>query len=175
MISSKNVYEGRLITLSVTQTVLPNGHQMTVEAVQHPGAAAVVAVEDGSVVLIRQFRPVINDFLLELPAGKLDVGEDSITAAKRELLEEVGLAAKSLQPLTTVLSAPGYSTERVAIFLCTETVATLTPRPHAHEVLSVVRLPLASAVALVRSGEISDAKTAIGLLLAESVLGASHP
>lgn len=167
---NREVFRGQLITVSVRDTLLPNGVPMTVEAVQHPGAAAAVAIDaSGNVVLIRQFRPVVGEYLLELPAGKLEGNEEAMETAKRELREETGLDAQTLQLLGSVMSAPGYSTERVSIFLA-RNLTTSESALGDHELVTVVPMPFDEALKLLKSGVITDAKTVAGLLLAKEAM-----
>jgi ADP-ribose pyrophosphatase len=134
------------------------------EVVHHPGACAVVALtDDGDVILVRQLREAVRRALLEIPAGVLDVaGEDDAGCAARELLEETGYRATSLEPLTTILTSPGFADERIALFL-----ARAEPGGgQGEEGVEVVRMPLDRAVQRVTEGEIVDAKTVAGVLLA---------
>ncbi len=173
MAEIREFYHGRLISFQLEETTLPNGTTMNLEVVRHPGAAAVVPVdEQGHVILVRQFRPVVGDFILELPAGKLDAGEDAAASARRELREEVGLEADEMIFLATVLTAPGYSDERVSLYLTRPLVPGATQH-EPEEVMSVQRMPLSEAIELVHNGGINDAKTMIGLLLAQAKLSVS--
>jgi ADP-ribose pyrophosphatase len=155
---------------SVTQRSIEssNGALFNRYVVEHPGAVAVVPLIDGDVVLVRQYRAAIGDYILEIPAGRLDVlGEDPEAAARRELREETGFVANDFTHLTDLLTAVGFCDERIGIFMAENVEAGVRapvgPEEHDAEVL---RLPFEDAVDLVTSGEISDAKTAIGLLLA---------
>jgi len=160
-------YEGRLVKVRVDTVSLPSGRETTREVVAHPGAVAIVPLhEDGTVSLVRQWRQAAGQVLLEIPAGTLEPGEEPAACALRELVEEVGLRAAKLTHLFSSYLAPGYSTELLHTFLATE----LKPeqaRPEADEAIEAVRLPLAEATAMVLRGELSDAKTICGLLLAE--------
>lgn len=173
MVEIRELYHGRLISFQLENTTLPNGASMTLEVVRHPGAAAVVPVdEQGQVILVRQFRPVVGDFILELPAGKLDPGEDAAASARRELREEVGIEPGEMAFLATILTAPGYSDERVSLFLAQHLVIGTTQH-EPDEVMSTYRIPFSKAIELVHKGEIRDAKTAIGLLLAQARVSVS--
>lgn len=173
LMSNREIYQGRLINVVLRDTVLPNGVPMTVEVVQHPGAAATVPLDDvGNVLLVNQYRPVVDKYLLELPAGRLENGEDPRDAAKRELREETGFDALQVEPLVTILAAPGYSDERVSIFLARQLVAA-DGRPDNQEVLSIVRIPFVDVWARVKNGDIRDSKTVVGLLFAERALRAT--
>jgi len=168
----RQVYRGRVVDLGVEGVTLPNGVETELEVVRHPGAAAVAAVDEhGRVVLIHQYRHAGGGFLWEIPAGLLHAGEAPDGCAQRELAEEVGLAAKDLHVLGTMLPTPGYSDERIHLFLARDLVAA----PMAHEEDEVIerieRVPLADAVAMVRRGDVPDGKTALTLLLAAAELG----
>lgn len=176
--ASRTAHEGRLSTIRVDTVRMPDGAEVEREVVEHPSAVAVVAVDDdGRVVLLHQYRHPVGDALVELPAGKLDVdGEDPLASAQRELAEEVGLAANRYTELVTVYNSAGWTDERTTIYLA-EGLRD-APRPEgftaeaeeAH--MTIERVPLASAVARARRGELGDAKTVIGLLLAADRLGA---
>jgi 8-oxo-dGTP pyrophosphatase MutT (NUDIX family) len=171
----RQVYRGRVVDLGIEHVILPNGAETELEVVRHAGAAAVAAVDDdGRVVLIHQYRHAGGGFLWEIPAGVLHDGEAAEAGAQRELGEEVGLRAARLERLGTMLPTPGYSDERIHLFLGRG----LAPASIAHEADEVIqqieRMPLADAVAMVWRGEIPDGKTALALLLARHALeGAS--
>ena len=165
------VFNGSLIDVARLEVSLPGGGTSLREIVRHPGGAAVVPVEeDGMVTLVRQHRVAPDLMTLEIPAGKLeDPGEDPLLAARRELAEEAGLRARRVEWLTTMLPTPGYSNERLYLYLATG----LTPcETHldADEFVDVVRMPLQEAVDRVLGGEIPDGKTALALLLARDRL-----
>jgi ADP-ribose pyrophosphatase len=144
------------------------------ETVRHPGSCAVVAITpSGDVLLVRQMREAVGETLLEIPAGIMDVeGEGAAACAARELIEETGHRAIGLEPLGRSLSSPGFTDEVVELFL-----ARATPEPEAapEEGIGTVRMTLSDAVAAVRDGRIADAKTALGLLLAEHAVGVRWP
>ncbi len=146
----------------------PDGALHTREVVHHSGAVAVVPLhEDGSVTLVRQYRVALDALCLELPAGLRDVaGEPEATTARRELIEEAGLSCENLEHLVTFHNSPGFSDETVAVFLATE----LREVPHdrqgvEEQTMTVERRRLAEALEAVANGEITDAKTIIGLSL----------
>lgn len=170
--SSQVVYDGHLSRVRVDRVHMPDGDVVSREVVEHPDAVAVVAVDpDGQVVLLRQYRHPITSTELEIPAGKLDEpGEGRADAARRELAEEVGLAAKTLIELVTFHNSSGWTDEATTVYLATDVYDVDTPdgfTPRAEEAdMEVIRLPLTEAVARTQRGEIADAKTVIGLLLA---------
>ncbi len=160
---TRQIYAGRVVHLHVDTVLLPNGLTVDLEVIRHPGAAAVVPLkDDGTVVLIRQFRHATGGFIYEIPAGKLNPGEDPLQCAERELEEEIGYRAKKFELLSSIFTAPGFTDEVIHIYRGTG----LTPgRQHLDrdEVLEVVEMPLQKAVAMVEGGEIRDAKTIVGL------------
>lgn len=160
-------FEGRLVRVRVDRVRMPNGHGSTREVIVHPGAVAIVPVHaDGTVALVRQWRQAAGKALLEIPAGTLEPGEDPTACAHRELAEEVCLAAGSMVRLFASYLAPGYSSELLHTFLATD-LSPAEGHPDADELIEVVRLPLERARDMVLGGELEDAKTICGLLLAE--------
>ena len=148
----------------------PSGEEFERDVLRHPGAVAVVPLHaDGTVTLVRQYRAALDHDLLELPAGTRDVnGEDEQRTAERELVEEAGLAASSVELLVTLHNAPGLSDERVSVFLAQGLREVDDDRQGVEEeAMTVERLGLADALAMVDDGRITDAKTIIGLTLAE--------
>jgi len=166
-LSSRPVYAGRVIDLTLDRVRLPNGLERDLELVHFAGAAAVVpllATADGEqVVLIRQYRYATGGWLLEIPAGKLDGDEEPAACAHRELAEETGYRAAELEPLGWIWSTPGATDERVSLFAARGLTAGAHQR-EADEVIELVRLPLAEAVRRAAEGEIPDAKTVCALL-----------
>ena len=162
----REIFTGRIFTVSLEEHRLPDGRQADFELVRHPGGAAVLPIlADGRVVLLRQFRPAAGGIVWEIPAGRLEPGEVPVDCVARELAEEAGYRAARLEPLGELLPAVGFCTERVHLFLARD----LSAVPQAlepDEYLEVVPLPAAEALALVDRGEIPDAKTQLALLLA---------
>jgi ADP-ribose pyrophosphatase len=152
-----------VVNLGIETVTLPNGATVELEVIRHQGAAAVVPLrEDGTILLIRQYRHAAGGYIYEIPAGKLDPGEDPLHCAARELKEEVGCRAGRLEHLLTFFTTPGFTDEIIHIYLATD----LSPGTQAlehDEILEVVAMPLAEAIALVRGGAITDGKTIIGL------------
>lgn len=159
-------FMGKIINVRCDDAELPDGKPCTREVVEHPGGACVLAVTGGSVVLVRQYRYAYGEELLEVPAGKLEKGEDPAVAAKRELEEETGLVADALTPIFTFYPTPGYSNEKIYIY---EAVGIGAGRVHpdADEFLDVVRIPLEEAYAMVEDGRIKDGKTIAALQYAK--------
>ena len=159
----KTIYQGRVVTLTIETTQLPNGSTVELEIVRHPGAAAIVPVTDkGTVILVKQFRLAAGGFIHEIPAGKLHRGEDPRVCAERELEEEIGYRAGSLESLATFLTAPGFTDEVMHLYKATRLVPGTQQLDH-DEVLEVDEMPLEQAMEWIRDGRIRDAKTIIGL------------
>lgn len=163
-LTQESIYRGKMLKIRVDTVALPNGEIAQREIVEHPGAVAMVPLtDDGKVVLVRQFRYPINRVTLEIPAGKLEWGEEPEATCARELAEETCLQAAKFEPMTEVVVTPGYSNERIAIYKATG-LSKVEAIPDADEFIEKVEIPLAEAIAMVKRGEIVDAKTVVGLL-----------
>ena len=164
------VHEGPVVRVARATISGPDGTTYEREVVHHPGAVAVVPVlDDGrTVVLVRQYRSALDALVLEIPAGKCDVeGEPPEVTAARELEEEVGYRAASLERLCVIHNSPGFSDERVVVFLAERLEeGTATPHGIEEEHMAVEHASLDDVDRLVADGEITDAKTVVGLLLA---------
>ncbi len=163
---SRELYRGKVLNLTLERAELPNGVACDLEIIRHMGAAAVLPLtEDGEVILVRQYRHATGGWLLEIPAGKLDDGEQPDACGRRELVEEAGVDAGRLEPLGWIWTTPGFADERIWLFLATQLRPARQQLEH-DEVLTVERLPLARAVEMAASGEIVDGKTVCALLRA---------
>ncbi len=163
VLKSEKIYSGRTVDLRVDDVTLPNGHRTRLEVIHHPGASAVVPIlADGRVVLIRQYRHAVGGELLEVPAGKLSPGEDPAACAARELEEEAGYRAGTLERLTTIVTTPGFTDERIHLFIGKNLERT-SQKLDADEVLNVVVMSLDTAIEKILSGEIADAKSICAL------------
>jgi len=161
--SVKNIYKGKVVVLNVDTVILPNGATVDLEVIRHPGAAAIVPMkDDGTVILIRQFRHAAGGFIYEIPAGKLDPGEDPRDCATRELEEEIGYRAASLELLISIFTAPGFADEVIHIYKGTGLTKGRQKLDH-DEVLCAVELPIEKAIAQIQDGTIRDGKTIVGL------------
>ena len=170
-LSRERVFDGIILHIDHVTNELPNGKHAKREIAMHVGASAVLPVDaDGNVYLVRQFRAPIDQVLLEIPAGKLDsVDEDRLLAAKRELKEETGLDADEWIHLTDTFTTPGFSNERISLYLARE-LKFGESRPDEDEFLNVVKLPFEEAFAMVARGEIRDAKTQIAVCMAHNLI-----
>jgi ADP-ribose diphosphatase len=168
-IGTRRVYSGRVINVDIDTVRFPNGSTGELEMVRHPGASAVVPLlsgadsDDPQLLLIKQYRYAADDFIYEIPAGKLDGGEDPRTCAERELREETGCTAGKLEHLCTFYTTPGFTDEKIHAFVASD----LTRGEVAHErdeFMSIETMLLSRALDLIRTGEILDAKSALAIL-----------
>jgi len=158
-INSQTIFSGRVIHLQVDEVELPNGNTSTREIVKHPGAVTVIAItEENKLVLVRQFRKPLEKTILELPAGKLETGEDPIECAFRELEEETGYKAESMEHWVSFYTSPGFADEYLHVYR-----ARGLSKGNTHldqdEFVELVELTLPECLERMRSGEICDAKT----------------
>ncbi|HJQ19741.1 MAG TPA: NUDIX hydrolase [Gemmatimonadaceae bacterium] len=170
-ISTRRAYSGKVINVDVDTVRFPNGSTGDLEMVRHPGASAVIPFltdphgDDPQILLVKQFRHAADDFIYEIPAGKLDGAEDPKVCAERELREETGCAAERIEHLYTFFTTPGFTDERIHAFMATG----LTRGDTAHEkdeFMSLETVTLSHALELIRSGELKDAKSALAILYA---------
>lgn len=169
VVRRRPVAQGRFISLQELELRAPDGSTILRDVVAHPGAVAMVALTGKDVILIRQYRAAVDDKLLEIPAGKLDAGEDPRRTAARELVEEVGYHPGRLTELGSYFATPGFSDERLTLYLA-EDLEARPSQPHGpeEEAAEVVVMPLGDAYARARDGGFADAKTLIGILIAGS-------
>ncbi|GAB1420114.1 ADP-ribose pyrophosphatase [Anaerolineales bacterium] len=164
IISSKSIYEGRIVHLSVATVQLPNGQQSTREIVKHPGAVAIVALtESQQILMVKQFRLAANQVMLELPAGTLEPDEDPLQCAIRELQEETGYKPGSIEPMGGVFVAPGYTTEFIHFFLATNLVESVLEMDD-DEFIELIAIDYQQVLAMIESHKIQDAKTIAAIL-----------
>lgn len=157
------VFRGKIIDVCCDDAELSDGTPCKREIVEHSGGAAAFCVIDGKVVLVRQYRYAYGEELLEIPAGKLNAGEDPMEAARRELEEETGLLAEQMKLLFTLYPSPGYTNEKIYIYRA-DSVKKGRQHLDEGEFLNVVYLSLEEAAEMVKKGEIRDAKTVAALL-----------
>ncbi|HEY0005007.1 MAG TPA: NUDIX hydrolase [Pyrinomonadaceae bacterium] len=170
VLESREIYRGSIFDISV-DTVREGDVTYVREVVHHPGSAVIVPVfDDGTIGLVRQYRHPAVKYLLEVPAGSLDVPERPEEAAARELEEELGVVAGRLEKLTEFFVSPGFVEEKMWLYLATQLSET-AQRPEEDELLEVVRVSFNRAFELIEDGEIEDAKTIIGIMMAARRLG----
>jgi ADP-ribose pyrophosphatase len=161
-IESKQIYKGRVVNLRVDTVSLPDGRTKIREIVVHPGAAAIVPLMNEEVLLVAQYRKAVERKTLEIPAGTLEEGESPEECAKREMIEETGFQASKLDKLIEYYPSPGFSSEIIHIFKASG----LKKVSDAEAELSITFVPLDELRAKIRTGEIKDGKTVMGVLMA---------
>jgi ADP-ribose pyrophosphatase len=167
-IDGKTIYTGRVVRLEVDRVTLPGGGESVREVVRHAGASVILPIlDDGRVILVRQYRYPVGEALLELPAGTLEPEEDPLECAARELVEETGHVAGSLNPLGRFYNAPGYADEKLLAVLATELEPTDGGELDPDENIEVVVVTSQELSQLISRGEIRDGKTLATLLLAQ--------
>lgn len=170
LLKRTTIHSGRVVNLSVDRVRLPNSAEVNLEIVSHPGAAAMVPVDEkGWIYLIRQYRYAAGGFIYEVPAGKLDHEEDPADCARRELVEEIGMRAEKLVSMGWIWTSPGFSNEKIHLYLA------LNLRPdiqalEENEVLTIQRMDFDTAVEMAEKGEITDSKTICALFRARAFL-----
>lgn len=169
---ARRVYQGRVINLDIEPVRFPDGTMGSLEMVRHPGASAVLPVlsdpsrdRDPEILLVRQFRHAANDFIYEVPAGRLDENESPEHCAERELREETGYTAARLDPLTSFYTTPGFTDELIHAFLASDLTKGATSHEH-DEFITVETFRLSAALGMIGAGQIVDGKTIITLLFA---------
>lgn len=172
LVSSERKYSGRVIHLDHDLVAFPNGSRGTLEMIRHPGACAVVPMldrptaADPRVLLIRQFRHAADDFIWEIPAGTLDVGEQPDECARRELAEEAGCSAGRLDHLTTVFTTPGFTDEIIHLYLASD-LTRGSARPEHDEFFTVHEIHWSQIGRMIHAGEIRDAKSLTALMFVQ--------
>jgi ADP-ribose pyrophosphatase len=172
LISTERLYTGRIVHLDRDSVRFPDGSTGQLEMLRHPGASAVVPLldppsePDPRVLLIRQFRHAAEAFIWEIPAGRLDPGESPETCARRELEEETGMRAKSIERLTTIYTTPGFTDERIHLFLA-QGLEPGTQRREADEFMELQTVRWSEVGRLIRAGAIQDGKTLAALMFVQ--------
>jgi ADP-ribose pyrophosphatase len=163
-ISEEIIYHGRILDLTRELHRMPNNSESRFEIITHPGGAAALPIlDDGRLLLIRQFRPAVQDYIYEIPAGRLEVGENAAGCIERELEEEVGYRPQQLESLGYVYSSIGFCTEKIFLFIATALVQTQTAH-EADEFIEPLVVTLDKALEMISAGTITDAKTQIALM-----------
>jgi ADP-ribose pyrophosphatase len=166
-IKTESIYKGNIISLEKITVQLPNDKIATRDVVRHPGAAAVIPItDDGCVVMVKQFRKPLEKVCLEIPAGKLDKGEQPLECAKRELEEETGYKAKDIKFVLSIDTAAGFSDETIHLFLATGLEAGEL-KPDEDEFVEVEKIKIDDLINMIFQGKINDAKTIIGAFIAQ--------
>jgi len=174
-ISTKKIFDGRIISVQVDEVELPNGKTSTRELVKHPGAVAVIAVtEEGKIVLVEQYRKPLEKELVEIPAGKLEKGEDPEICAKRELEEETGYGCDSIELVASFYTSPGFADELIHVYVAKglkklENAAGLDE----DEFVNLMEVTLEEALELIKNQRIFDAKTIYAVQYLQLALGAA--
>jgi ADP-ribose pyrophosphatase len=165
LLSSRRVYDGRVLALDVDRVLIPGGVEAQREVVRHRGSVAALPVHaDGRVVLVRQYRHAVADEVWELPAGRLDPDESPETGVCRELEEEVGLRPATIERISTFFTTPGFCDEVMHLFRATD-LSAVPPRPEEDERIAVGSFTLDEALAMIRRGEVREGKTLVAILL----------
>jgi ADP-ribose pyrophosphatase len=170
VLSSKVVFKGKVFSVYRDEVIEPTGVENIREVIRHNGSVVILAVDesknssDPDIILERQYRHAAKQFLLELPAGRVEPGESTLAAAKREMIEETGYRAKRWTLLTKYFASPGFLGEWMQIYLARD-IREGKAQPEADEQIDVIRMPLSEALALASANKIHDGKTLIGLML----------
>lgn len=165
--ASSHLYRGRIVAVRQDLVRVPGGKELWWEVVEHPGAAAVLARQGDQIYLIKQYRHPASRVLWEIPAGKIEPGEDPLSCARRELAEETGIRGNRWDLLTSFYPSPGFCDEIIYLYQVRD-LQLGEAKPDEHEQVEVVKISLSTAIQMVAEGEIKDAKTMIALALVSS-------
>jgi ADP-ribose pyrophosphatase len=169
VLSEDTAWRGRIFDINRLTVELPDGRTATRDVLRHPGAVGIVALTgDGRICLVRQYRTSLGRVTVEIPAGKLDVGEDPLECARRELLEETGMKAERMAFLSTIATGVGFCDELIHLYMATN-LSFAASDPDADEFINVDLVPLNELIDAVLDGRIEDAKTVVGALICDSV------
>lgn len=169
-LSKKHIFQGNIIGVESWSVLLPNGKEATRDVVIHPGASVVIPLtDDGQIYMVRQFRKPIDQVSLEIPAGKLDKGEDPLDCAVRELKEETGLDTKDIKHLMDIHSAPGFTNEVLHMYVAKDLHEGESCADE-DEFISAEKYPINTLIDMIIRKEITDAKTIIGILMADKLV-----
>ncbi len=163
---SEKIYEGKILSVRIDTVELPDKKYSKREIVEHPGAVAIVPItREDEIVFVKQFRKATETVLLEIPAGKLEINEQPVECAKRELKEETGLDAEKMEYIFDYFSSPGYTNEKIHIFIATGVIPG-EATPEDDEYIDVVKININEAMDMIHNGTIKDGKTIIGIFMA---------
>ena len=166
----KTIHNGRIFKVVSENITFPNGLSSNMDIIRHPGAAAIVPLADNdSIILLKQYRHAIGGYIWEIPAGTLEENETPERCAQRELVEEAGWSANNWTKLGEIISVPGYSDERIHLFLATD-LELAAQNLDQNEILDVYEIKLSDALDMIYNGKIQDGKTIAGLFLTEKYL-----
>ncbi|TCS84072.1 NUDIX hydrolase [Tepidibacillus fermentans] len=169
-VSSQQIFDGKIIKVFVDTVELPNGKHATREIVRHPGAVGILAVtKENRVLMVKQYRKPMNQFLYEIPAGKLEPGEDPKLCAIRELKEETGYVATNMTPFSKFYTSPGFADEFIHLFYA-EGIEAGEATPDEDEFVELVELTLDESIEMIEKGKIVDAKTIISIYYLQMML-----
>lgn len=163
-LKSNYLFNGKVINLRIDEVQTCSNRTSTREIVEHNGGVGIVAVEDGNVFLVRQYRRPFDEIIYEIPAGKLEKGEEPLNCAFRELEEETGYKALDLKLMTSIYTSPGFCTEKLYIYFCDKMTKTETNFDE-DEYLELIKVPILEAKKMILDGTIKDAKSIIGILM----------
>lgn len=164
----KNIYKGRILNLNIHKVILPNNTTANREIVVHPGAVAILPIDkEGKIIFVKQYRKAVEEELLEIPAGKIETGEDPEQCAMRELEEETGFFASQLIFINKIYTSPGFSNEVIYIYLA-KGLAIGKKNPDEDEFIDLYKYNFLDALNLIKSGKIKDAKTIAAILLMQN-------
>ena len=167
---TEKIYEGKILNLRIDTVELPDKKYSKREIVEHPGAVAIIALtENNEIVLVKQYRKAIERELIEVPAGKLEIGEEPKETVIRELKEETGYTAKKIDYLLEFYTSPGFTNEKVYLFLA-DGLTEGEAQPEKDEYIEVINLKLDDLIELINKGEIVDSKTIVGAYVAKNYL-----
>lgn len=167
---SDKIYEGKILNLRVETVELPDKKYSKREIVEHPGGVAVIPItEGGSIILVKQYRKAVEKFLLEIPAGKLEINEEPRVTAIRELKEETGYSTDNMEYLMEFYTSPGFTNEKIYLFLATDLVEG-EASPDSGEFIEIEKYDIDLLIKMIERGEITDSKTIIGINLAKKYL-----
>ena len=175
IVTEDTAWQGYIFDVNRLRVELPDGRPAARDVVRHPGAVAIVALtDDGRICLVRQYRTALDRVTVEVPAGKLDPGEDPLECARRELLEETGMEAQQMAFLTTIATGVGFCDELIHVYMATG-LSFAKSDPDADEFINVDLVPLPELIDAVLDGRIEDAKTVVGALICDAVAHRLQP
>ncbi|CCQ93189.1 ADP-ribose pyrophosphatase [[Clostridium] ultunense Esp] len=167
---SEKIYEGKIVNLRIDTVELPDKKYSKREIVEHPGSVGIIPVtEDGSIVLVEQFRKPVEKALLEIPAGKIEINEEPKETALRELVEETGYIANKMEYISEFYTSPGFSDEKIYLFLATE-LEFEKENPGDDEYIEIKKIKIEDLINMINRGEIIDSKTIISIFYAEKYI-----